>query len=79
MEPQTLLNVGLTLASSALGWFARVLYQATQELRRDLNALHIELARDYVPTRRFEDATKAINEKLDTIIRTLGEKANRHD
>lgn len=77
MEHQTLFNVALGILSAVFGWFARELYTATQQLRKDLNDLHVELARDYVPTRRFEDVTRAISDKLDTIIRALGDKADR--
>jgi hypothetical protein len=48
-----------------------------QELRRDLNQLHIELARDYVPVRRFEEATKSINDKLDSILDKIAHKADK--
>lgn len=77
MEFQTLFNLAFGLLSLIIGWFARELYAATQELRRDLNELHIELARDYVPVKRFEDAVRNVDTKLDEILRVLGNKEDR--
>jgi hypothetical protein len=77
MDPQSLFNAFFGLASAGMGWFAKTLYGAVQELRKDLNALHIELARDYVPVRRFEEATKAISDKLDVILEKIAHKADK--
>jgi hypothetical protein len=77
MEMQTILNGTFAALCTAFGWFARELYAATQELRRDLNDLHVELARDYVPVKRFEDAVKSVDMKLDEILRVLGNKEDR--
>ena len=77
MDPQTLFNAVFGITSAGLGWFAKTLYGAVTELRRDLNALHVEMARDYVPVRRFEESMTAINAKLDSIIDKLDAKADR--
>lgn len=77
MDPQSLFNAMFGIAAAAGGWFAKTLYIATQELRRDVNDLHIELARDYVPVKRFEEATERLADKLDIIISQLDRKADR--
>jgi hypothetical protein len=77
MDPQTLFNATFGITSAALGWFAKTLYGAVTELRRDLNALHVEMARDYVPTRRFEESIASVSAKLDSIIDKLDAKADR--
>jgi len=68
MDPQSLFNVLIGVVFTAFGWFAKTLYSMEQELRKDLGDLHVELARDYVPNRRFEEATQIINEKLDKLL-----------
>ena len=77
MEAQDLFNFVLGTACAALGWFAKTLYGAVQELRRDLSNLHIELARDYVPQVRFEEAVRTLHDKLDRVLERLNEKVDR--
>ena len=77
MDPQTFLNVVGGLVAAGFGWFAKTLYAAVQELRRDLSELHVEIVRDYVPVKRFEDAFAAVSEKLDRIIDKMEHKADR--
>lgn len=73
MDPQSLFNFLLGAALTGLGWFAKTIHGLVQELRKDLSELHVELARDYTPVRRFEEATQTINEKLDKLLeRTAG-------
>jgi cell division protein FtsB len=77
MEAQDLFNLVLGTACAALGWFAKTIYAAVQELRRDLSNLHIELARDYVPSARFEEAVRTLHDKLDRVLERLNEKVDR--
>jgi cell division protein FtsB len=77
MEAQDLFNLTLGTACAALGWFAKTIYAAVQELRRDLSSLHVELARDYTPSVRFEEAVRTLHDKLDRVLDRLNEKADR--
>ena len=74
METQDFLNLLLGTACTTLGWFAKTLYNAVESLRRDLSSLHIEVARDYVPVARFDEAVTAIHAKLDRVLERLSER-----
>ena len=50
----------LTVGVGALGWFARVLYEATKELRKDLSELQVKVSEDYVRYDRMQDAIRPI-------------------
>lgn len=62
MDWQTLFNWAGGIATAALGWFARTLYYAVHELKRDLADMRVEVARDYVTkaeVTRIEDKIDA--------------------
>jgi hypothetical protein len=77
MDPQTLFNLTFGIISSGLGWFAKTLYTAVQELRSDLNQLRVKIADDYVPTQRYEATAKRFEDKLDRILDKLEHKVDR--
>lgn len=65
------------IACSALGWFARVLYQATQDLRKDMSALEVQITRDYVRYDRLLDALKPIVDGITEVKDMLKGKADK--
>lgn len=77
MTIEQLFILGIGLACSVLGWFARVLYSATQELRKDLSALEIKISADYIRYDRLQDALKPIIASLAEIKHTLDKKADK--
>ena len=60
-----------------LGWFANVLYQATQDLRRDLSTLEVQLNKDYVRYDRLQDALKPIVDGIAEIKHALKDKQDK--
>jgi len=71
-EYQDLINIGAGAALTAMGWFAKTLWDAVQELKKDLAKLREELPVNYTRKDDFKDFAqelremfKAINEKLD--------------
>ena len=64
-------------AIGVLGWFARVLYEATQSLRRDLSALEVRIGTDYVRYDRLQDVMKPLMQQLDRIEDALTRKADK--
>lgn len=67
----------LGVVSALLGWFARELYAATQQLRKDLSALEVQITSDYVRYDRLQDAMKPIMDSLSEIKHTLAGKADK--
>ena len=51
-EYQTIINIGAGAALAAIGWFARQLWDAVKELKKDMADFREEVAKDY--TRRAD-------------------------
>ena len=73
MEMQNFINLFGGAALSALGWFARQLWDAMKELRADLHTLEVNLPENYVKRsdldkrmERIEDMFQRIYDKLDS-------------
>lgn len=77
MTVEQIIMALLGLSCSALGWFARELYGATQSLRRDLSELQIQIGRDYIRYDRLQDALKPIMDSLHEIKQTQASKADK--
>ena len=67
----------LGLTCTALGWFARELYTATQNLRKDLSDLQNQISRDYIRYDRLQDALKPIVDSLHEIKVALNSKVDK--
>lgn len=77
MTPEQIYMTAIGIACAVLGWFARELYQATQQLRQDLSDLEVRIGRDYVRYDRLQDALKPIMDGLHEIKDTLKSKADK--
>lgn len=77
MEIQQLALWALSVVTALLGWFARELYSAIQQLRKDLSALEVQITSDYVRYDRLQDAMKPIMDSLAEIKHTLAGKADK--
>lgn len=76
-DAQTLITAGLSVACTVLGWLARELWSAVQQLRRDLSALEVRVSADYVRYDRMQDVVKPIMDALDEIRRSLATKVDK--
>lgn len=68
---------GLSVVTAAIGWFARELYSAIQQLRADLAELEVRIGTDYVRYDRLRDALEPIKAGIDEIKLTLRDKADK--
>jgi hypothetical protein len=67
----------LACGVGVLGWFARVLYDATQSLRKDLSSLEVRIGTDYIRYDRLQDALKPMMEAIKEIKETLAQRIER--
>lgn len=67
----------LGLACACLGWFCRQVWEAVQKLTKDLGALQVQIATDYIRYDRLQDALKPIKDMLDDIKQTLSHKVDK--
>ena len=70
MDFQDVVNVIIGSGLSVLGWFARQLWEAVQDLKKDMKQLEIDLPSHYV---RKEDL-EARFDKLETLLNRIYDK-----
>lgn len=64
MEWQTLINVGLGTIIAAIGWFAREIWDAIKELRKDIKDIEQSLPENYVRRDDFKDAMSDVRDDM---------------
>ena len=74
---QTIINGEKAAALGAMGWFARQLWDAVKELKADLTALRVEIARDYVAKTDFNPFAAEIRSLFQRIYDKLDDKADK--
>lgn len=69
--------LGLGITTTCLGWFARQVWSAVQDLKNDMSTLRVMIGTDYVRYDRLVDAFKPIMDSLHDIKETLKSKADK--
>jgi hypothetical protein len=77
MEMQNLLNIGIGAALACLGWFARQLWEATQNLKDDLKKLEIDLPTNYVRKTDIDARFDKLEAILDKLFDKLDNKVDK--
>lgn len=67
----------LGVACACLGWFARQVWGAVQQLKEDVSDLRVMIGTDYVRYDRLQDAFKPVIDALQEIKQTLAGKADK--
>lgn len=73
MDYQTIINILGGGVLTAMGWFAKTLYIAVQELKTDLAKLRESLPKEYVP----KDDFREFREEFRQYFRELNDKLDR--
>jgi hypothetical protein len=83
MEWQTVINIGGGSLLAALGWFAREIWDAVKELRRDIHRLERDLPEVYARKdemrESFKDVKTDMNQgfnKIEAMISQLFDRLN---
>lgn len=74
---QTFINFGGGVALAVMGWFARTLWEAVQELKRDLTKLREELPIHYIRKDDFKDFKEEVMSTLQRILDKLENKVDK--
>ena len=77
MDNQTLMNGIFMLATGVGGWFAREMWGAVKELRRDLHGLETDLPKEYVLKVDIDKRMEHIEQMFQRIYDKLDEKADK--
>lgn len=77
MDYQTLFDIVLGAGLTAIGWFARTLWEANKELRSDLAHLREDIPKLYVAKEDYRLDLHEIKDLLKTISDKLDRKADK--
>ena len=77
MDTQSLINIGGGVLLSVAGWFARSLYAAVEQLRKDIHQIEVDLPKSYVPKEDWSESLKKIESMLEKIFDRLDQKADK--
>ena len=77
MDNQLLINLVLGGVMSVIGWFARVLWYAVDELKKDLSKLREELPKEYVGKDDYRQDVKELKEMLSKLFDKLDNKSDK--
>jgi phage shock protein A len=77
MEYQQLVNLIVGATLSVLGWFARQLWQAVQDLKSDMKAVEVALPTHYVRKEELETRLDKLENLMNRIYEKLDTKADR--
>jgi Tfp pilus assembly protein PilO len=77
MDWQIIFNIVGGAILSVMGWFARVLWDSVQELRKDLKQIEIHLPSHYVKKDELSVRFDRIEQLLDRLYEKLEQKADR--
>jgi chaperonin cofactor prefoldin len=77
METQNLINIVGGTVLSVLGWFARQLWDAVQDLKRDVKAIEVDLPTYYVRKEDLEARLDRLEAVLNRIFEKLDNKADK--
>ena len=83
MEWQTVINIGGGSLLAALGWFAREIWDALKELRRDMHRIERDLPEVYARKDEMRESFKEVKQdmnhgfnKLENLIGQLFDRLN---
>jgi len=77
METQTIINVGLGIILTIVGWFARQIWENVQRLQLDLHEIEVDLPTHYVQKSDYTETMKRIEIMFERIFDKLEQKADR--
>jgi hypothetical protein len=77
MDWQMIFNIVGGACLSAIGWFARVLWDSVQELQKDLKQIEIHLPTHYVKKDEITIRFDRIEQLLDRLYEKMEQKADR--
>jgi hypothetical protein len=77
MDWQIVINIVGGAILSVIGWFARVLWDSVQELRKDIKQIEIHLPSNYVQKNEITIRFDRIEQLLDRLYEKMEQKADR--
>ena len=77
MNDQTIINLIIGVVLSVLGWFARQLWDAVQNLKADMKQIEVDLPTHYVRKEDLESRLDRMEASLNRIFEKLDNKLDK--
>lgn len=77
MDDQGIINVIIGVVLSVLGWFARQLWDAVQDLKKDVKQIEVDLPTHYVRKEDLDVRLDRLEAVLNRIFEKLDNKADK--
>lgn len=77
MDLQAIYNIGIGVVLAGIGWFAREIWGAVAELRRDLRQIEIDLPSNYLRKDEFREGLNEIKGILREIFIKIDDLRDR--
>jgi ribosome recycling factor len=71
MDLQAIYNIGIGIVLTGVGWFARELWAAVAELRRDIRQIEIDLPSNYLRKDEFREGMNEIKQLFQEVFRKI--------
>ena len=75
---QSFLNLLFGGAMTLLGWLGKTLWDAVQDLKKDVKEIEVNLPKDYVGKNDYKEDVREIKDMLKQLFEHLNNKADRH-
>jgi chaperonin cofactor prefoldin len=77
MDDQGIINIIIGVVLSVLGWFARQLWDAVQDLKKDVKQIEVDLPTHYVRKEDLDVRLDRLEAALNRIFEKLDHKADK--
>lgn len=77
LESPSIIGAGIGAVTTAVGWFARSVFNAQRENKREIEALKLELAGRYVPREEIDEKFRSFQEAVEKRLDRTDEKLDR--
>lgn len=77
MDWQPYINMTIGVVFATVGWLVRMLWEAVQELKRDLRDLEVKLPEEYVRKNDLTEILRRIDATLERIEKKLDAKVDK--
>lgn len=77
MDDQGIINIIIGVVLSVLGWFARQLWDAVQDLKKDVKQIEVDLPTHYVRKEDLDVRLDRLEAVLNRIFEKLDHKADK--
>lgn len=77
MDWQQLFNIGAGAALGAIGWFARQLWDAVENLKKEIADLRLHVSNNYMRSEDIQRMFSRIEVQLDKILDKVDQKVDK--